>query len=163
MEDENKNWYVLYTSPRAEKKVKERLDAMGVECYLPLHRAPHVWSDRVKMVDKPLFNSYIFVKCASSEIMSMLKIYGVVRIVYYCGKPAIIRQKEIDAIHDFLNQAANHVLTVGEEVEILNGALKSVSGVVQKIGRSHLRLFIEQLAVVVTVDLSSVAPVKRIK
>lgn len=157
------NWYVLYTSPRAEKKVDERLRGMGVESYLPLHRSPQVWSDRVKMVDKPLFSSYVFVRCSEAQLMSLLKVYGVVRIIYYSGKPAVIRQEEIDAIHSFLEQAANHVLSIGEEVEILNGAMKHVSGVIRKLGRNRLQLHIEQLAVTVTVDLTSVAPVRRIK
>lgn len=42
------SWYVLYTAPRAEKQVRDRIDALGIECWLPLHRAPRVWSDRVK-------------------------------------------------------------------------------------------------------------------
>lgn len=29
-------WYAVYTAPRAEKKVKEQLDKIGVENYLPL-------------------------------------------------------------------------------------------------------------------------------
>lgn len=157
------NWYVLYTSPRAEKKVNERLKAMGVESYLPLHRSPQVWSDRVKLVDKPLFSSYIFVKCTEPEILPLLKVYGIVKVVYYCGKPAIIRQKEIDAIHVFLEQAANHTLSIGEEVEILSGAMKHVSGIIKKMGKNRLQLHIEQLAVTVTVDLTSVAPTRRIK
>ena len=47
----NTNWNVLYTAPRAEKQVKERIAALGVECFLPLHRTPRVWSDRVKIVE----------------------------------------------------------------------------------------------------------------
>lgn len=64
------NWYVLYTAPRAEKKVEERLRERGVECYLPLHRSPQVWSDRVKMVDKPLFISYVFVRSTETEALN---------------------------------------------------------------------------------------------
>ena len=157
------NWFALYTKPRAEKKVNERLQAMGVECYLPLHRAPHIWSDRVKLVDKPLFSSYIFVQCIESKLLSFLHVYGVLRIVYYCGRPAVVRQKEIDAIRSFLEQAANHELCVGEEVEILSGALKRVSGKIQKIKKKYLLLTIEQIGATVCVDLSNVALLNRLK
>ena len=146
-------WYVLYTSPRAEKKVKTRLDEMGVENYLPLHRSPSVWSDRVKIIDKPLFNSYVFIRCKEYELRSLLQVYGVTRIVYYMGKPAIIRQKEIDAIQLFLEEAAEHSLCEGEDVEILNGALKNISGKIRKIKKNYLLLFIEQLGVTVAVNL----------
>lgn len=157
------NWYVLYTSPRAEKKVKGRLDELAIENYLPLHRSPSVWSDRVKMIDKPLFNSYVFVRCKEYELRSLLQVYGVSRIVYYTGKPAVIRQKEIDAIRLFLEEAAEHSLCEGEEVEILNGALKNISGKVRKVKKNYLLLFIEQLGVSVAVNLSNVARVNRIK
>ncbi len=159
----NINWYVLYTSPRAEKQVRERIAAMGIECWLPLHRSPRVWSDRVKMVDIPLFNSYVFVRCSDPVLRSLLKVYGVARIVFYDGKPAVVRQKEIDAIKEFLEKAAEHTLLVGDEVEILAGAMKNVSGKVRKIKKNYLVLFLEQLGATVSVNLEDVAPVKRLK
>ena len=157
------NWYVLYTKPRAEKKVNERLQAIGVESYLPLHHAPHSWSDRVKIVDKPLFGSYIFVRCGEPELHALLYVYGVVRIVYYCGQPAVVRPKEIDAIRSFLIQAANRKLCIGEEVEILSGVLKRISGKIQKIKKKYLLLTIEQIGATVCVDLSNVTHKNRLK
>jgi transcription antitermination factor NusG len=157
------NWYVLYTSPRAEKKVQTRLDEQQIETYLPLHKAPRAWSDRVKMVDKPLFSSYIFVKCHDVQLYSLLHIYGVARIVYYCGRPAIIHQKEIDAIRDFLVQAAERPLCIGEEAEILSGSMKHVSGKIQKIKKNYLILYIEQLGATVSVNLANVARTDRLK
>ena len=157
------NWYALYTKPRAEKRVSERLQAEGIECYLPLHRSPCVWYDRVKIVDKPLFSSYIFVRCSEWELRTLLSDYGVLRIIYYCGKPAIIRQKEIKAIQLFLEQAENRELCVGEEVEILSGAFKRISGKIRKIKKKYLFLYIEQIEATVCVDVSKVAHSNRIK
>jgi transcription antitermination factor NusG len=155
-------WYVLYTSPRAEKKVKERLDVMGKETYLPLHRTPRVWSDRVKMIDKPLFTSYLFIRCHESELRPLLTVYGVGRIVYYCGKPAIVRQREIDAIRLFLEEAVDCPLCEGDEVEILTGSLKHISGKIQRVKKKYLTLYIEPLGRV-CVNLSNVARVDRLR
>lgn len=155
-------WYVLYTAPRAEKQVADRLSLAGVDNWLPLHRSPRVWSDRVKIVEIPLFNSYIFVNCNEAKLRGLLNVYGVSRIVYYDGKPAIVRQVEIDAIKQFLEEAACHELCEGEEVEILRGAMKQVSGRVKKINKKHLFLYIEQLGATVCVDLTDVAKVKRL-
>ena len=157
------SWYVLYTAPRAEKQVRDRINALGVECWLPLHRAPRVWSDRVKIVELPLFNSYLFVRCTDPELRNLTRVYGVARIVYYNGKPAVVRQKEIDAIQDFLDQASEHALCPGEEVEILCGAMKHVSGKVKKIKENHLVLYLEQLGATVCVKLDDVARVDRLK
>ena len=156
-------WYTLYTKPRFEKRVKEELESNGVECYLPLHRTPRVWSDRVKLVDMPLFNSYIFVKSKESEILSLVRTKGVVRVVYYDGKPAIIREKDIDSIKIFLEAAAGKVLCAGDEVEILAGSMKNKSGKIMKIKKNVLVLHIEQLAATVCVNTKSVAPIDRVK
>lgn len=81
-----------------------------------------------KIVDIPLFPSYIFVKCAEADLYKLLRIPGVSRIVYYNGKPAIVREKELDSIRTFLEEAANHPLMEGEEAEIVCGVMKHVSG-----------------------------------
>ena len=83
--------------------------------------------------------------------------------LYYNGKPAVVRQKEIDAIQDFLDQASEHALCPGEEVEILCGAMKHVSGKVKKIKKNHLVLYLEQLGATVCVKLDDVARVDRLK
>ena len=157
------NWYILYTMPRFEKRVQERLEWSGVECYLPLHRCPRVWSDRVKMVDMPLFSSYIFVKCKVFEVMSLIQINGVVRIVFYDGKPAVVRQSEIDAIKQFIKEASEKVLCKGDEVEILTGSMKKKYGTIIRIKKKYLILHIEQLAASVCVNTESVALLNRLK
>lgn len=164
MEPNNeKKWYALYTTPRAEKQVKEKLDADEIDCYLPLHRTPRTWSDRVKLVDMPLFHSYIFVQCKPTEILSMNRIKGVVRVVFYDGKPAVIRPEEIDAIRLFLQEAAGKPLCTGEEVEILAGSLKNRSGTIVRIKKKYLVLRIDCLAANVIVNTEYVAPLKRVR
>ena len=145
-EVDNQKWYVLYTAPRAEKQVESRIQGMGVICWLPLHKSPRVWSDRVKIVDIPLFPSYIFVKCAETDLYKLLRIPGVSRIVYYNGKPAIVREKELDSIRTFLEEAANHPLMEGEEAEIVCGVMKHVSGKIRRIRKKYLLLYLAQLA-----------------
>ncbi|MDR1402162.1 MAG: UpxY family transcription antiterminator [Tannerellaceae bacterium] len=157
------NWYVLYTAPRAEKRVNERLIGQGIEAWLPVHRSPRVWSDRVKIVEIPLFSSYIFVKCREYELRDLLKVDGVARIIYYDGKPAVVLQKEINAIRKFLEEAANHTLVVGDEVEILAGAMKNISGKVRKIKKKYLVIYLEQMGVIAQVNLNEVAPVARLR
>ena len=102
-------------------------------------------------------------KCNASEIYQLPKIYGVARIVFYDGKPAVIRQKEIDAIRLFLREASGKVLAAGDEVEILTGAMKKISGKIMRIKKKYLVLHIEPLAATVCVNMDSVAPVNRIK
>lgn len=154
--EKGKQWYAIYTAPRAEKRVQERLNGLGVECWLPLHRSPRVWSDRIKIVEVPLFSSYLFVHCLEPELRPLLKVNGVSKIVYYDGAPAIVREKEIDAIRKFLSKAAENVLCPGDEVEVICGTLKNISGKIQRIKRNYLALFLEQLGATVCVKLNTV-------
>lgn len=150
-------WFVLYTAPRAEKKVLERLEQEGVTAYLPLHICPRVWSDRIKMVEVPLIPSYIFVYTKEALLRNLLGLYGVSRIVFYDGKPAVIQQKEIDAIQKFLEKSREKAVsfTPDEEVLIAVGALKDVSGKIQKVGKDYLLLHIEQLGITATVKVKT--------
>lgn len=43
-EIKKKNWYVFYTSPRAEKKVNEYLLSLGYESFLPLKSEFKIWN-----------------------------------------------------------------------------------------------------------------------
>ena len=146
-EPAEKAWHVIYTTPRAEKKVNERLIEAGIETYLPLVKTIRQWSDRKKKVEVPLFNSYIFVRSPEKQRFEILSVYGVVRYLYYLGKPAIIRQKEIDGIRRFLNQSEGYKISVevGDKVQIASGVMEGVFGEVVRIGKDKLVLQIEQL------------------
>lgn len=155
------NWYVLYTAARAEKRVEVRLKEMGVEVYLPIHRTKRRWSDRVKMVDMPLFSSYVFVRHPEHLLWGLLGIYGVSRIVYYLGKPAVVRDYEIDAIKEFLKIAENkEIVSVGDTVEILSGVLESKKGEVLKVESNRVILFLEELGAKICVSLSEVNKIR---
>jgi transcription antitermination factor NusG len=151
-------WYVLYTTARAEKQVELKLQAEGVETYLPLHKCPRKWSDRVKMVEMPLFSSYIFVHTTDEKLRTLIRVSGVARIVYYNGKPAVMRPKEIEAIREFVQKAAERECEFGlsEEVLVACGPLKDISGKIKKIGRKYLILHIEQMGITVCVKQNQV-------
>lgn len=100
-------WYAIYTRPRWEKKVDGLLQSKGLMSYCPLTRTKKQWSDRVKLVAEPLFKSYVFVKISEEEQLKVRMTNGVLNFVYWLGKPAIIKQLEIDRIRRFLNEYEN--------------------------------------------------------
>ena len=94
--------------------------------------------------------------------MPLIRISGVVRVVFYNRQPAIIRQHEIDAIKQFLDQAKGKTLCTGDEVEILTGSMKKKFGKIVKIKKKYVMLHIELLAATVCVNTENIAPVKRL-
>ena len=153
-----RKWYVLYTTPRAEKQVEQRLIEAGIETFLPVHVSPRKWSDRVKYVEMPLFSSYIFVHTTDSVLRNLLRINGVVRIVFHSGAPAVIRDSEIVAIRSFLLKAREKELIyeIGDELIIACGPMKDISGKIKKINKTHLLLHLEQLGCTVSVAINQV-------
>ncbi|WP_204268528.1 transcription termination/antitermination NusG family protein, partial [Escherichia coli] len=62
-----KRWHALYTKPRWEKKIDTVLLRKGVESWCPLQKVERQWSDRKKIIEDPLFKSYVFVKIDDTE------------------------------------------------------------------------------------------------
>src|SRR5579875_891278 len=106
MERQN-NWYVVYTKPRWEKKVASLLSAKSITNYCPLNREVHQWNDRKKIVLEPLFKSYVFIWTHSEEFKKIKDVSGILNFVYWLGKPAVVRNEEIENIQRFLNEYTN--------------------------------------------------------
>ena len=150
-------WYVLYTSARAEKKAELKLQQMGIETFLPLHKVKRQWSDRVKIIDAPLFNSYIFVNCNEHQVRELPLVYGVARVVFYLNRPAIVREEEIEAIKEFLVIAQGRtIITCGDEVEIIAGPFKTKTGKVLRITNNKAKLMLKEIGVNISVSLQEV-------
>jgi transcription antitermination factor NusG len=151
-------WYVLYTAPRAEKQVAQRLGKEGIITFLPLHLSPRRWSDRIKLIEIPLFSSYIFVQMQESLLHRTIALQGVSHVVYNDGRPAVVRESEITAIQQFLEQARAKELNYqpDEKVLIACGPLKNISGKIKRIGKTHIILHLEQIGLTVTVAFDQI-------
>jgi transcription antitermination factor NusG len=98
------SWYALYTKPRNEKKVAERLSAAGYNVYCPLHKVKRQWSDRMKVVEEPLFKGYIFIQIEDERRNEVFNYPGPVRYLFWLRRPAIVRESEIQTIQKWLGQ-----------------------------------------------------------
>jgi len=156
------SWYVFYTRPRAEKQVELILKKQGIITFLPLHLTRRVWSDRIKMIETPLFSSYIFVYTKESNLLSLLKTNGICRIVYHDNSPAQISNKEIESIRKFLEIAKEQELNyvINEEVLIASGPMRDISGKIKKIGKKFVILHLEQLGMTICVGQKQIVKVR---
>jgi transcription antitermination factor NusG len=138
MPEGKRKWYAVYTKPRWEKKVSGLLAEKGIEAYCPLNRMRKKWSDRIKWVEEPLFKSYVFVHIDMDTTQPEVRLTnGVLNFVYWVGKPAVIKQVEIDRIRRFLNEYDNVTLEALElrpddTVVITAGVLMEKEGKVLK-------------------------------
>lgn len=165
---ERQKWYAVYTKPRWEKKVTRLLQEKELECYCPLNKVKRRWSDRIKTIEEPLFKSYVFVRIREKKMTEVRMTSGVVNFVYWAGKPAIIRDKEIETIRKFLNEyteveAQPVDVEVDAEVIIKRGLLMDRKGVVQKVMNKRVQVIIESIGyrLIAYVDRSNISVVKN--
>ena len=144
------NWYVVYTKPKWEKKVAEQLRDKGIECYCPLITQVRQWSDRKKKVEVPLFNSYVFVQLPDSERNAVFQSVGVVRYLFWLGKPAVVRDEEISVIKKWLNPSEGNEVSllsfeVGDAIQLDSGPFSNQKAIVQEVTNTHYVLVLESL------------------
>ena len=149
----SRKWLAIYSRPRWEKKVNQLLLEKGFESYCPLNKVRRKWSDRVKIVEEPLFKSYVFVKVSEEDRTAVRMTSGVINFVYWEGKPAVIKEKEINAIKRFLNEYENVEvqpmnLQVHQRVKITTGPLMDEEGEVLSLRRKMVKVAIDSLGYV---------------
>lgn len=131
-----KKWLVVKTKANSEKKVAERLTLKGIEVYLPLYTTMKQWSDRKKKVQKPLISSTVFVHVEEKERELLWNVVGVSGMLYYLGKPAVVREEEIFILQQMLQEGVYESVELsptfieGQEVEITGGDFKGLRGIV---------------------------------
>lgn len=150
------NWYVIYTKPKWEKKVAERLTEIGIECYCPLVTKIKQWSDRKKKVEMPLFNSYVFVQLPDSERNSVFEIAGVVRYLFWLGKPAVVRDEEIEIIKKSFEDTnvcdiSLSPIQIGEHITLESGAFTNQKAIFQEVSNTHYILILEELGCILKI------------
>ena len=131
--DSNSQWYVMYTAPRSEKKVEQRLREKGLEVYLPIVEEVRQWSDRKKKIQRPLFNGYLFVNTTKDKLWESLQVSGAVKFVNFSGEHATVRGSEIEAIKRIIStgiavEVDTGAIEEGEQVRILGGPLQGFEG-----------------------------------
>ena len=151
------NWNVVYTKPKWEKKVAERLNEIGVVAYCPLVAKERQWSDRKKVVNVPLFNSYIFVQIEEQERNRVFEIPGAVRYLFWLGKPAMVKDSEIETIQNWLSAPATYEVSLdewkkGDKIVLESGPFVSQSAIIQEVKQNHYIMILESLGCVLRVD-----------
>ena len=156
----NNNWYALYTKPRAEKRVYNEFQKLGIQAYLPLRKELKPWSDRKKWVETPIINSYIFIHIPISDYLRVYESSGVVAYVTANKKPVIIPDHEIDAMKKAVesNLSLNvEACTIqkGQTITITSGPLKGISGEVMEMqGAKKFYLRISHINYMLVIDLN---------
>jgi transcription termination/antitermination protein NusG len=134
-------WFALRVKPNYEKPVSAALRGKGFEEFLPLYRTRRQWSDRVKVMDLPLFPGYLFCRLNLEQRMPVLTTPGFLYIVGIGKNPEPVDESEILAIQSVLRSGIPATpwpsLMVGQKVQLNRGPLCGLIGVLAKIANQH--------------------------
>ncbi|GAC1398194.1 MAG: UpxY family transcription antiterminator [Sediminibacterium sp.] len=157
--EQDKKWYALYTKPRWEKKIDMQLIRKGIESWCPLQKVERQWSDRKKIIEDPLFRSYIFVRIDTTERSKVLSTDGILNFVYYLGKPAVIKDEEIITIKKYLAEKDAIISIISEQgfveetkIKVNHGVFMGKEGTVLRGGKKKVYVKLASLGQVMVVE-----------
>ena len=147
-----RSWHVIYTKPRAEKKVEERLNNFGIEAYCPVKQQFKQWSDRKKKILVPVLPSMVLVNIDEKERNKVFDIPGVVRYMFWLKKHAIVKNDEVDSLKNLLTQnnivsQTKETLKVGETIIVPE--FENQNGIIKKISNNQIWVVLKKLGYVI--------------
>ena len=160
-------WYAVYTKPRSEKKLAIRLNEKNIEAYVPLRKTLKQWSDRKKLVEEPMISSYVFVNVNPENYFEVLDTPGAVRFIWFCGKPAIIPEKQIQNLKLVTGanidvECVHNDYPKGSHVRVVTGPLMGLTGeLFSTSGKHKVIIRIDHLdkVLLVTVSPNNLEPI----
>ena len=146
MQGQPSYWYVARTRHGAELSVRDRLNALGVEHFVPTR---HRRSSRGKtLVEEPLLTSLVFLKATKAEALDLIHYQGVrADYLFDCAtrRLMVVMDKEMEDFRRVFDLSVEEgglmdkPLSVGERVRVTRGVLRGVEGYVLELqGRTYV-------------------------
>ena len=128
-----KNWYIIYTKAKCEKKVASIFTKKRIESFIPMSSKQVTTGRKRKIIQSPLFESYFFANIEENEIRKIKMIDGVLNVVYWKQHPAIIQKEEIEVIRDFTSVHQNVIIektrvNMNDAIKVIDGPRYSIEG-----------------------------------
>jgi transcription antitermination factor NusG len=146
-------WYVAYSRPRSEFKASDYFNKCGINSYVPSYIENKQWSDRIKKTLVTAISGYVFFETNKLDY-SLINTNPFLRnVLRKNGKPLTIRQEEIQALKEALNGfSVSKEIKPGDDIKILSGAFKNMSGLVDFVDNKSLSVLINSIKI--TLSLS---------
>ena len=154
--NENRRWHAVYTKPRHEKRALERLSINGFEVFCPMTITIKKWSDRKKKISTPLIPSYIFVHVNEKERSKVLEDPSVLNYIYWLGKPATIRDYEIERLKGLISKEKMQEfeikkLKIGEKISVRKGYFKDKNATIKKVNNNNVHIELSEIGIVIII------------
>lgn len=151
-------WYVLKTKPSVEIKVAKALNNIGINTFCPIVEIVKNYSDRKKKVQKPALPSYVLVNISEKDRSNVFHVPGVVKYLFWLGKPAEVKSDEIEILKKELKNLYDINLKIdlnrNSNLIIEKGPFKGQEGKILNISKNKLKLELKNIGIYVSLNLA---------
>ena len=146
-ETQPKHWYAAYVQINCERKSAAKLNAMGIETFVPTQTEIHHWSDRKKEIEKLVIPMMIFLFIERSRIEEVKRFSFIHTLLSSPGSkiPAKIPKNQVDQFKYMIEHAHDTIsiescVRKGDHVIVVKGPLKGLKGEVFICNGNKLKL-----------------------
>ena len=154
-----KNWYVLRVRSQAERLVHIGLQNKQFEVLNPTYQALSIRKDRRKVLTRPIFNGYMFVRSLLNpkSHLDILNTPGVVEILKSSSGPTPVPDDQVENVR----LLEKHVgacffgtdFELGDSVFVREGPLTGLRGVVDRLDNKKLHIHVDTIPGSVMIDV----------
>ncbi len=131
----------------------------GIESWCPVKKIEKQWTDRKKIIEEPIFKSYVFVRVSEIEKLEVLITPGVLNFIYHEKKHAVVRDEDIETIKRYLlvdDSKIELVSSVGftqnTKVKVSHGVFIDAEGTILRTGKKRVYVQLESLGQIMVVE-----------
>jgi len=155
LETDLKNWYVLYCKTNTEKKTALLLNEIGIKAYCPTRTELRHWSDRKKKVEVAVLPSMILVHLKNKDRNTVFQVPTAVRYLYWLKKPAVVQDKEVDALMSVLSGDTSTVevdnVNVGDKIKLKGLGFEQEEASLKYVSKTHYCVYLERLGYMIKI------------
>ena len=154
-----KSWYVLRVRSQAEHLVHVGLHHKQFEVFNPTYQAWSIRRDRRKVLTRPIFNGYMFVRILLNPEchLEILKTPGVVEILKSPSGPTPVPEEQIENVRLLEKHVGDCFcgtdFEVGDVVFVREGPLTGLRGMIDRLDRNKLHINVDAIPGSVMIDV----------
>ena len=155
LSDNELHWYVANTC-RQEKKIKQRLDSMGIENFIPFQQIARKIHGVDKLIEVPVIPNLVFIHTTFKSCMSLIQEYAFdMRYLRdrETGNFLIVPDKQMNDFLFLLDfskemvEVVNENLKKGDKVRVIKGDFAGIEGELIRV-KGHKRVVVRLEGVV---------------
>lgn len=125
-------WFALRVKSQREAIATAMLEGQGYKPLHPTYSVRRRWSDRVKVIEMPLFPGYVFCQLDLLSPIRVVTMPSILGIVNSAGRSLAVPMHEIDSLRRLVDSGMASkpwpYLHAGQDVVVQKGPLQGVEG-----------------------------------